>query len=89
MEQHQDKIKLFENIVKTHQKKVETNEQKLRFNRTLAMFEKPPTKVSPSKGKYICAICNFGENIFQRNIFSGLSVRISSIVIPALHRTYC
>ena len=66
MEQHQDKIKLFENIVKTHQKKVETNEQKLRFNRTLAMFEKPPTKVSPSKGKYICAICNFGENIFQK-----------------------
>ena len=49
MEQHKNKIKLFENIVKTHQKKVEINEQKLRFNRTLAIFEKPP-KIAPSRG---------------------------------------
>ena len=48
MEQHQEKIKLFENIVRAHKKKVEINSQTLRFNRTLAMFENSPKTTSSS-----------------------------------------
>jgi len=50
MEQHQQKIKLFENIVRAHKKKVEINSQTLRFNRTLAMFENSPKSTSSSSG---------------------------------------
>ena len=55
MEQHQQKIKLFENIVRAHKKKVEINSQTLRFNRTLAMFENSPKSTSSSSGGNIFA----------------------------------
>ena len=55
MEQHQQKIKLFENIVRAHKKKVDINSQTLRFNRTLAMFENSPKSTSSSSGGNIFA----------------------------------